>query len=146
MPFLYNFGALIPKTITVMKKFVIALVAVVLGLSSCSKEAQLLGSWKFDSVTTTVGVTEMTYTAENLGLEVVYTFKENGKVEATLDGESGGEVNYTVAGNTLTISDEDMSMSFEFSVNSKTLVLSGNFGEIFGGESITNGRMTFKKI
>ena len=129
-----------------MKKFIIALVAVVLGLSSCSKEAQLLGSWKFDSVTTTVGVTEMTYTAENLGLEVVYTFKENGKVEATLDGESGGEVNYTVAGNTLTISDEDMSMSFEFSVNSKTLVLSGNFGEIFGGESITNGRMTFKKI
>ena len=129
-----------------MKKFIIALVAVVLGLSSCSKEAQLLGSWKFDSVTTTVGVTEMTYTAENLGLEVVYTFKENGKVEATLDGESGGEVHYTVAGNTLTISDEDMSMSFEFSVNSKTLVLSGNFGEIFGGESITNGRMTFKKI
>ena len=129
-----------------MKKFIIALVAVVLGLSSCSKEAQLLGSWKFDSVTTTVGVTEMTYTAENLGLEVVYTFKENGKVEATLDGESGGEVNYTVAGNTLTISDEDMSMSFEFSVNSKTLVLSGNFGEIYGEESITNGRMTFKKL
>ena len=146
MPFLYNFGALILKTTTIMKKFIIALVAVVLGLSSCSKEAQLLGSWKFDSVTTTVGVTEMTYTAENLGLEVVYTFKENGKVEATLDGESGGEVHYTVAGNTLTISDEDMSMSFEFSVNSKTLVLSGNFGEIFGGESITNGRMTFKKI
>ena len=146
MPFLYNFSALILKTTTIMKKFIIALVAVVLGLSSCSKEAQLLGSWKFDSVTTTVGVTEMTYTAENLGLEVVYTFKENGKVEATLDGESGGEVNYTVAGNTLTISDEDMSMSFEFSVNSKTLVLSGNFGEIFGGESITNGRMTFKKI
>ena len=146
MPFLYNFGALILKTTTIMKKFIIALVAVVLGLSSCSKEALLLGSWKFDSVTTTVGVTEMTYTAENLGLEVVYTFKENGKVEATLDGESGGEVNYTVAGNTLTISDEDMSMSFEFSVNSKTLVLSGNFGEIFGGESITNGRMTFKKL
>ena len=146
MPFLYNFSALILKTTTIMKKFIIALVAVVLGLSSCSKEALLLGSWKFDSVTTTVGVTEMTYTAENLGLEVVYTFKENGKVEATLDGESGGEVNYTVAGNTLTISDEDMSMSFEFSVNSKTLVLSGNFGEIFGGESITNGRMTFKKI
>ena len=129
-----------------MKKFIIALVAVVLGLSSCSKEAQLLGSWKFDSVTATVGVTEMTSTAENLGLEVVLTFKENGKVEATLDGESGGEANYTVAGNTLTISDEDMSMSFEFSVNSKTLVLSGNFGEIFGGERITNGRMTFKKL
>ena len=88
----------------------------------------------------------MTTPVEDSRLEVVLTFKENGKAEATLNGESGGEVNYTVAGNTLTISDEDMSMSFEFSVNSKTLVLSGNFGEIFGGESITNGRMTFKKL
>ena len=129
-----------------MKKFIIALVAVVLGLSSCSKEAQLLGSWKFDSVTATVGGTERTATAEDLGLEAVLTFKENGKVEATLDGKSGGEANYTVAGNTLTLSDEDFSMSFEFSVNSKTLVLSGNFGEIFGGENITNGRMTLKKL
>ena len=129
-----------------MKKFIIALVAVVLGLSSCSKEAQLLGSWKFDSVTATVEGMEMTTPAEELGVDMRFTFKEKGKVEATLDGESGGEANYTVAGNTLTISDEEMSMSFEFSVNSKTLVLSGNFGEIFGGESITNGRMTFKKL
>lgn len=129
-----------------MKKFIIALVAVVLGLSSCSKEAQLLGSWKLDSVTATVGGMEMTSPAEDSGMEVLLTFKENGKVEASINGESGGEANYTVAGNTLTISDEDMSMSFEFSVNSKTLVLSGNCSEIFGDERITNGRMTFKKI
>ena len=146
MPFLYNFGALILKTTTIMKKFIIALVAVVLGLSSCSKEALLLGSWKLESITATVNGIEMTIPGEQSRGDIRLTFKENGKVEATLDGESGGEVNYTVAGNTLTISDEDMSMSFEFSVNSKTLVLSGNFGEIFGGESITNGRMTFKKI
>ena len=146
MPFLYNFSALILKTTTIMKKFIIALVAVVLGLSSCSKEAQLLGSWKLESITATVNGIEMTIPGEQSGGDMRLTFKENGKVETTLNGESGGEANYTVAGNTLTISDEDMSMSFEFSVNSKTLVLSGNFGEIFGGESITNGRMTFKKL
>ena len=129
-----------------MKKFIIALVAVVLGLSSCSKEAQLLGSWKLESITATVNGIEMTIPGEQSGGDMRLTFKENGKVETTLNGESGGEVNYTVAGNTLTISDEDMSMSFEFSVNSKTLVLSGNFGEIYGEESITNGRMTFKKL
>ena len=147
MPFLFNFGALIPKTITIMKKFIIALVAVVLGLSSCSKEAQLLGSWKLDSVTATVGGTEQTATAEDLGMEAVLTFKENGKVEATLDGESGGEANYTVAGNTLTldVGDEE-SMSFEFSVNSKTLVLSGNMGEFIGGDTVSTARMTFKKL
>ena len=129
-----------------MKKFIIALVAVVLGLSSCSKEAQLLGSWKLESITATVNGIEMTIPGEQLGGDMRFTFKENGKVETSINGESGGEANYTVAGNTLTISDEDMSMSFEFSVNSKTLILSGNFGEIFGDESITNGRMTFKKI
>ena len=146
MPFLYNFSALILKTTTIMKKFIIALVAVVLGLSSCSKEAQLLGSWKLESITATVNGIEMTIPGEQSGGDMRLTFKENGKVETTLNGESGGEANYTVAGNTLTISDEDMSMSFEFSVNSKTLVLSGNFGEIYGEESITNGRMTFKKL
>ena len=129
-----------------MKKFILALVAVVLGLSSCSKEAQLLGSWKLESITATVNGIEMTIPGEQSGGDMRLTFKENGKVETTLNGESGGEANYTVAGNTLTISDEDMSMSFEFSVNSKTLVLSGNFGEIYGEESITNGRMTFKKL
>ena len=129
-----------------MKKFIIALVAVVLGLSSCSKEAQLLGSWKLESITATVNGIEMTIPEEELGGDMRFTFKENGKVETSINGESGGEANYTVAGNTLTISDEDMSMSFEFSVNSKTLVLSGNFGEIYGEESITNGRMTFKKL
>ena len=129
-----------------MKKFIIALVAVVLGLSSCSKEAQLLGSWKLESITATVNGIEMTIPGEELGGDMRFTFKENGKVETSINGESGGEANYTVAGNTLTISDEDMSMSFEFSVNSKTLVLSGNFGEIYGEESITNGRMTFKKL
>lgn len=129
-----------------MKKFIIALVAVVLGLSSCSKEAQLLGSWKLESITATVNGIEMTIPGEQSGGDMRLTFKENGKVETTLNGEIGGEANYTVAGNTLTISDEDMSMSFEFSVNSKTLVLSGNFGEIYGEESITNGRMTFKKL
>ena len=37
MPFLYNFGESIPKTITIMKKFIIALVAVVLGLRHVQK-------------------------------------------------------------------------------------------------------------
>ena len=148
MPFLFNFGALILKTTTIMKKFIIALVAVVLGLSSCSKEAQLLGSWKLDTVTATVEGVERTANAEaDLGMEVVLTFKENGKVEASLNGESGGEANYTVAGNTLTLNVGDgESMSFEFSVNSKTLVLSGNMGEFIGDGTVSTARMTFKKL
>ena len=129
-----------------MKKFIIALVAVVLGLSSCSKEAQLLGSWKLDSLTTEVDGAQITITAEKMELDAVITFKENGKVEVTADGESEGEANYTVAGNTLTITDEDMSMSFEFSVDSKTLVLSGDMGEVVEDSEMTKATLTFKKI
>ena len=146
MPFLYNFGALILKTTTIMKKFIIALVAVVLGLSSCSKEAQLLGSWKLDSITAEAEGAQITITAEKMQLDAVITFKENGKVEVTANGESEGEANYTVAGNTLTITDEDMSMSFEFSVNSKTLVLSGDMGEVVEESEMTKATLTFKKI
>ena len=146
MPFLFNFGALILKTTTIMKKFIIALVAVVLGLSSCSKEAQLLGSWKLESLTTEVDGAQITITAEKMQLDAVITFKENGKVEVTANGESEGEANYTVAGNTLTITDEDMSMSFEFSVNSKTLVLSGDMGEVVEESEMTKATLTFKKI
>ena len=146
MPFLHNFGALILKTTTIMKKFIIALVAVVLGLSSCSKEAQLLGSWKLESLTTEVDGAQITITAEKMQLDAVITFKENGKVEVTANGESEGEANYTVAGNTLTITDEDMSMSFEFSVNIKRLVLSGDMGEVVEESEMTKATLTFKKI
>ena len=129
-----------------MKKFIIALVAVVLGLSSCSKEAQLLGSWKFDSLTTEVEGAQITITAEKMQIDAVITFKENGKVEVTTNGKSEGEADYTVAGNTLTINIEGESTSFEFSVDSKTLVLSGKLDGLAGDDDLSKASMTFKKL
>ena len=130
-----------------MKKFIIALVAVVLGLSSCSKEAKLLGSWKLDTISAEAEGVQMTISAAEKELDVVLTFKDNGKVEAFYGGESSGEANYTVAGNTLTLNVGDgESMSFEFSVNSKTLVLSGNMGEFIGDGTVSTARITFKKL
>ena len=129
-----------------MKKFIIALVAVVLGLSSCSKEAQLLGSWKFDSLTAEAEGAQITITAEKMQIDAVITFKENGKVEVTANGESGGEADYTVAGNTLTINIEGESTSFEFSVDSKTLVLSGKMDGLAGDDDLSKASITFKKL
>ena len=146
MPFLYNFGALILKTTTIMKKFIIALVAVVLGLSSCSKEAQLLGSWKFDSLTAEAEGAQITITAEKMQIDAVITFKENGKVEVTANGESEVEADYTIAGNTLTINVEGESTSFEFSVDSKTLVLSGKLDGLAGDGDLSKASITFKKL
>ena len=72
-----------------MKKFIIALVAVVLGLSSCSKENQLLGSWEcsYMEVIGENGTTQRAYASE-VGIQIILTFKNNGVVECkyTEDG------------------------------------------------------------
>ena len=78
-------------------------------------------------------------------LDAVITFKENGKVEVTANGESEGEADYTVAGNTLTINIEGESTSFEFSVDSKTLVLSGKLDGLVE-DDLSKASLTFKKI
>ena len=129
-----------------MKKFIIALVAVVLGLSSCSKEAKLLGSWKLDTISAKVEGVQMTISADEEELDMVLTFKDNGKVESTIDGESEGEANYTVAGNTLMLSVEDESLSLDFTVKGKLLTLSGDFSDIAGEDGVSSATITFKKL
>ena len=115
MPFLYNFGALILKTTTIMKKFIIALVAVVLGLSSCSKEALLLGSWKFESLETN----SETLSAADLNAEgMTFTFKEGGVLEISFYEETLSNP-YSISGNQLILGDSTMT----FEVSSKKLVL-----------------------
>ena len=115
MPFLYNFSALILKTTTIMKKFIIALVAVVLGLSSCSKEALLLGSWKFESLETG----SETLSAADLNAEgMTFTFKEGGVLEISFYEETLSNP-YSISGNQLILGDSTMT----FEVSSKKLVL-----------------------
>ena len=115
MPFLFNFDALIPKNNNVMKKFIIALVAVVLGLSSCSKEALLLGSWKFESLETG----SETFSAADLNAEgMTFTFKEGGVLEIGFYEETISNP-YSISGNQLILGDSTMT----FEVSSKKLVL-----------------------
>ena len=115
MPFLYNFGALILKTTTIMKKFIIALVAVVLGLSSCSKEAQLLGSWEFESLESG----SKTFSAAELNAEgMTFTFKEGNILEMHFGNETTSN-SYSTSGNQLILGDSTMT----FEVRGKKLVL-----------------------
>ena len=123
-----------------MKRFLIIAVAALMGLVSCTKESQLIGSWKFDSATVANNGVEMTISAEEAGLDVVFIFKPDGKVENIIDGESEGEAIYTVSGKTLTLHVEDEGdMSYEYSVNGRTLTLIGDFE---GAKATIN----FKKI
>ena len=123
-----------------MKRFLIIAVAALMGLVSCTKESQLIGSWKLESTTIVDNGVEVTISAEEAEMDIVFIFKPDGKVENILDGESEGEAIYTVSGNTLTLHVEDEgSMSYEYSVNGRTLTLIGDFE---GAKATIN----FKKI
>ena len=123
-----------------MKRFLIIAVAALMGLVSCTKESQLIGSWKLESTTVVNNGVETTISAETVGEDAVFIFKPGGKVENILNGESEGEAMYTVSGNTLTLHIEDEGvMSYEYSVKGRTLTLIGEFE----GVKVT---MNFKKI
>lgn len=123
-----------------MKRFLIIAVAALMGLVSCTKESQLIGSWKVESTTIVDNGVEVTISAEQAKLDVVFIFKPGGKVENIVNGELEGEAMYTVSGNTLTLHVEDEgAMSYEYSVKGRTLTL---IGEFEGAKATVN----FKKI
>ena len=63
-----------------MKKFLILAVAALLGLVSCSKELQLIGTWELTSVESQ-GVT---IDAAKCGMDMTVTFKAGGVATLTL--------------------------------------------------------------
>ena len=118
-----------------MKK-IIAMIAVVLGLASCSTELLLLGSWKLE----TIEAEGVSIDAAKVGIDLVITFKDGNVVEMTQSGytETGA---YEAKGNKLTIDGEE---TYEFYVSGKTLTLKGytEIGDYGENSEVT---MTFKK-
>ena len=118
-----------------MKKFIIAMVAVVLGFSSCSKEAMLLGSWELESIKrqgVTIDVSET-------DMNVTLTFKEGNIVETS----AGVKSDYSIKGDKLIIEIDGEDFEFEFEVSGSKLVMTGNL-EIEDSVS-TTVTLTFKK-
>jgi hypothetical protein len=120
-----------------MKKIIIAMIAVVLGLSSCSKESMLLGSWKLE----TIQMGNMTLDTGDTESDAVITFKDGEILEFTSAGLTES-CPYTINDNKIIVNDEE----FEFEVNSKTLVLKGNLNisDIEGPKVAVV--LTFKKL
>ena len=122
-----------------MKKILIIAVAALMGLVSCTKESQLIGSWKLESTTIVNEGVEMTISAEEAKVDEVFNFKPDGKVEHIVNGKSDGDAMYTVSGKTLTLIEDQGAILFEYSVKGKTLTLIGDIE----GVKVT---MNFKKI
>ena len=122
-----------------MKRFLIIAVAALMGLVSCTKESQLIGSWKLESTTIVNEGVEMTISAEEAGVDEVFIFKPDGKIEHIVNGKSDGDAMYTVSGKTLTLIEDQGAILFEYSVKGRTLTLIGDIE----GVKVT---MNFKKI
>ena len=122
-----------------MKRFLIIAVAALMGLVSCTKESQLIGSWKLESTTIANEGVEMTISAEEAKVDEVFVFKPDGKVEHIVNGKSDGDAMYTVSGKTLTLIEDQGAILFEYSVKGRTLTLIGDIE----GVKVT---MNFKKI
>lgn len=122
-----------------MKRFLIIAVAALMGLVSCTKESQLIGSWKLESTTIVNEGVEMTISAEDAKVDEVFIFKPDGKVEHIVNGKSEGDAMYTVSGKTLTLIEDEGAILFEYSVKGRTLTLIGDIE----GVKVT---MNFKKI
>ena len=120
-----------------MKKIIIAMIAVVLGLSSCSKESMLLGSWKLE----TIQMGNMTLDTGDTESDAVITFKDGEILEFTSAGLTES-CPYTINGNKIIVNDEEL----EFEVNSKTLVLKGNLNISDNEGPKVAVVLTFKKL
>ena len=122
-----------------MKRFLIIAVAALMGLVSCTKESQLIGSWKLESTTIVNEGVETTISAEEAKVDEVFNFKPDGKVEHIVNGKIDGDAMYTVSGKTLTLIEDQGAILFEYSVKGRTLTLIGDIE----GVKVT---MNFKKI
>lgn len=120
-----------------MKKIIIAMIAVVLGLSSCSKESMLLGSWKLE----TIQMGNMTLDTGDTESDAVITFKDGEILEFTSAGLTES-CPYTINDNKIIVNDEEL----EFEVNSKTLVLKGNLNISDNEGPKVAVVLTFKKL
>lgn len=104
-----------------MKKIIIAMIAVVLGLSSCSKESSLLGSWELE----TVQMNGTTINAKEAELDIVLTVKDGGMFDITQSGYTESS-SYTINRNKITI--DGVEGEVEFELKGDKLILKGALG------------------
>jgi hypothetical protein len=86
------------------------MIAVVLGLSSCSKESMLLGSWKLE----TIQMGNMTLDTGDTESDAVITFKDGEILEFTSAGLTES-CPYTINDNKIIVNDEEFEFEFYYS-------------------------------
>ena len=102
-----------------MKKLIVAMLAVVLGLASCTKDSSsLVGTWELEKVVATAFGEKVEMTPEEADMEWTITFKANGECETTLNGTTAtGE--YEVSDGKLIID----GVAFDYSRSGRTFTL-----------------------
>lgn len=113
----------------IMKRFILAVIAAVLGLASCEKENSnpILGTWEAEKIYMNIEGLEMTMDIKEMtGGSMEITFDKDGTatMTETIDGESYTDVcNYKYANNTLTLSYEGDNVSIPVTIKGDTLTM-----------------------
>ena len=120
-----------------MKRFAFIL-AVLLGMVSCSKEARIAGSWKIAELT----VSNITLNLDDIDLNLTITFSQDGKMVSnySLRGISASnEYTYSIGKESLIIDETEL----DYELNGKILTIYGE-GDLLGMDG--NIEVVFHKI
>lgn len=126
-----------------MKRFLIIAAMAVFSLVSCSKETQIIGSWKCESMQVKAMGATLDINFEEQGINMVLTFKEGGVLE-TASTVPGEEISTETS--TYSITEDDLiidGISTPYELKGRKLVIYGGKGLMdMEGEFV----MTLKKI
>lgn len=122
------------------KLFLLAMMAMVIAFSGCSKDDDddfsIVGTWQQESFEMAVnfgvpGVDDMVF-ADDEGEDVTITFNEDGTGSAT-DSDGTDSFTWTLSGDVLTISDNEMDLSLNLTTKTKS--------RLVGEQSLTKDEM-----
>ncbi len=128
-----------------MKRILLAAIAVVLCVVSCQKDSvnKIIGTWEGSTIEMSMEGLNMNVDLKEVGMDITLNFKKDGTgtVTETYDGDDVTEsFEYSYDGETLSLTEEGVTMGVPAEISGKTLTIKINGKlideEAFDGEVI----------
>lgn len=119
--------------------FLLTAILAVFGLSSCEKDPlkSIVGSWEAVSIEANMGGGNMTLDMADAGMELGFTFNEDGTGSAYMKSEAGRddtEFEYTLDGNILSMTMDGTTDKIPVTIEKTKMTMEVN-GELMGDET-----------
>ena len=128
-----------PELIDMKRLFLLTAILAVFGLSSCEKNPlkPIVGTWETVSVEANMNGNDMILDMANVGMELVFTFNEDGTGSAYVKSPTGREdaqFEYDLKGNILYITMDGTTDPVNITLEETTMTMEVS-GELIGDES-----------